>query len=88
MVEGSRVFAPLKLDKGRNIGAYAPKSALVASGLVWPEGLDLLAQKAYLMYQPWGQGHVIAFAEEPNYRGFTEATMLLFMNAVLLGPAY
>jgi len=35
-----------------------------------------------------GQGHVIAFAEDPNFRAFTEATELLFANAVLLGPAY
>ena len=43
-------------------------------------------QKAFLMHQPFGQGHVIAFAEEPNYRAYAEASMLLFMNAVLLGP--
>ena len=30
---------------------------------------------------------MIAFAEDANYRAYTEATMLLFMNAVLLGPA-
>ena len=40
------------------------------------------------MHQPLGQGHVIAFAEDPNYRAFTEATALLFINAVLLGPAH
>ena len=40
------------------------------------------------MDQPLGEGHVIAFAEDPNYRAFTEATSLLFMNAVLLGPAH
>ncbi len=38
------------------------------------------------MHQPTGQGHVIAFAEDPNFRAFTEATELLFINAVLLGP--
>ena len=27
-------------------------------------------------------------AEDPNYRGYAESTELLFMNAVLLGPAY
>ena len=37
---------------------------------------------------PAGEGHVIAFAEDPNHRGYAEATELLFMNAVLLGPAY
>ncbi len=88
VVEGARVFAPLKLDAGRNVAYYAAKDSLVASGLIWPEGQDLLVHKAYLMHQPMGQGHVIAFAEDANYRAYAEATMLLFMNAVLLGPAF
>jgi hypothetical protein len=88
IVEGNRVFTPIRLDKGRNVGVYAAKERLVASGLVWDEARDQLAQKAFLLYQPIGQGHLIAFAEEPNYRAFTEATELLFINAVLLGPAY
>ena len=86
MIEGSRVFAPIKLNSGRNVVYYGQKASLVASGLIWPEGQDLLVRKPYLMHQPFGQGHVIAFAEDPNYRAYTEATMLLFMNAVLLGP--
>ena len=88
VIEGSRVFAPIKLNAGRNVVYYGQKASLVASGLIWPEGQDLLVRKPYLMHQPFGQGHVIAFAEDPNYRAYTEATMLLFMNAVLLRPAY
>jgi hypothetical protein len=88
IVDGTRVFTPMKLDKGTNVGLYAPKERLVAAGLVWEEGRDQLAQKAYVMAQPLGRGHIVAFAEDPNYRAFTEATQLLFMNAVLLGPAY
>jgi hypothetical protein len=88
MIEGNRVFAPLKLDSGRNVGIWAKKDRLVASGLVWPEAQDILVNKGVLMHQPWGQGHVIAFAEDANYRAFSEGTMLLFMNAVLLGPGY
>jgi hypothetical protein len=88
IVEGRRVFTPLKLDKGTNVGVYARKDQVVGSGLVWDDVRDLLAQKAFLMHQPIGEGHVIAFAEDPNYRGYAEATELLFMNAVLLGPAY
>ena len=88
MIEGARVFAPIKLDNGRNVGIWAKKDRLIASGLVWPEGQDLLVNKPFLMHQPLGQGHVIAFAEDPNYRAFTEGSMLLFMNAVLLGPGY
>ena len=88
MVEGTRIFTPMKLDKGRNVGVYAKGDAVVASGLVWNDAKAQYASKAYLIYQPQGAGHVIAFAEDPNYRAFTEATSLLFMNAVLLAPAH
>ncbi len=88
IVDSRRVFSPLKLDKGRNVGVYASKEEVVASGFVWDEARELLAQKAFLMHQPLGQGHVVAFAEDPNHRGYAEATELLFMNAVLLGSAY
>jgi hypothetical protein len=88
LVDGQRVFSPLKFDRGRNVGVYAKKDRLVAGGLVWDETQETLAQKAYLMQQPLGRGHIIAFAEDPNYRAFTEATQLLFINAVLLGPAH
>jgi hypothetical protein len=88
VVEGARVFAPLKLDAGRNVGVYEGTDRLVAAGLVWKEAQPLLAQRAFLMHQPTGGGHVIAFAEDPNYRAFTEATELLFINAVLLARAH
>jgi hypothetical protein len=88
VVEGARVFAPVKLDAGRNVGIYQSQDRLVAAGLVWKEAQPLLAQRAYLMHQPMGGGHIIAFAEDPNYRAFTEATALLFINAVLLAPGH
>ena len=88
MIEGNRVFAPIKLDNGRNVGRWASKDRLIASGLIWPEAQDILVQKPYLMHQPFGQGHVVAFAEDANYRAYSEGSMLLFMNAVLLGPGY
>ena len=88
LVEGNRVFTPIRLDVGRNVGVYAPREMLVASGLVWEEAREQLARKAFLVHQPIGQGHIISFAEDPNFRAFSEATTLLFMNAVLLGPAY
>jgi hypothetical protein len=86
--EGARVFAPLKLDAGVNVGSFAPADRLVAAGLVWQEAQPLLAGRAFLMHQPLGRGHVIAFAEEPNYRAYAEATQLLFINAVLLSVAH
>ncbi len=88
LVEGDRVFRPLKLDAGRNVGVYARSDRLLVGGLIWDRAKELLAQKAFLMHQSLGRGHVIAFAEDPNYRAFTETTQLLFINAILLGPAH
>ncbi len=88
MVEGSRVFTPITLDKGRNVATWASGDDAVAAGLVWPESKAQLANKAAVIAQPRGRGHVIAFAEDPNFRAFTEGTELLFINAVLLGPAH
>ena len=86
LVQGSRVFSPVKLDDGTNVGRYAELDELVASGIVWEESRPQLASKAFLIHEPVGDGQIIAFAEDPNYRAYTEATQLLFMNAVLLGP--
>jgi hypothetical protein len=85
LVEGSRVFTPITLDEGTNVGRYAELEGLVLSGTVWEEGRPQLANKAFLMHQPVGRGQLIAFAEDPNYRAYTEGTQLLFVNAVLLG---
>ncbi len=86
LVEGSRVFRPLTLDDGTNVGRYGELDDLVLSGVVWEEARPQLASKAYLMHESVGSGQIIAFAEDPNYRAYTEATQLLFINAVVLGP--
>jgi len=86
LVDGSRVFTPLTLDDGTNVGRYGAMDDLVLSGIVWEESRPKLASKAYLMHEPVGSGQVIAFAEDPNYRAYAEASMLLFINAVVLGP--
>jgi hypothetical protein len=86
LVEGARIFSPLTLDEGSNVGRYAGLDDLVLSGIVWEEARPQLANKAFLMHQPSGAGQVIGFAEDPNYRAYAEATELLFMNAVILGP--
>ena len=45
VVEGSRVFTPIQLDKGRNVGLYAAKDRLVAGGLAWEEARDRWRRK-------------------------------------------
>ena len=86
LVQGSRVFSPMTLDKGANVGRYAELDDLVLSGVVWEESRPQLASKPFLMLQSYGAGQLVAFVEDPNYRAYTEATQLLFINAVILGP--
>jgi hypothetical protein len=72
---------------GENVGRYGDEDGLVLSGIVWDGAEPQLANKAYLIHQSVGRGQLIAFAEDPNYRAYAESTELLFINAVLLGPA-
>ncbi len=88
LVSGSRIFSPVSLDRGRNVGVFAPLDELVISGVVWESARPQRASKAFLIRQPVGRGRVVAFAEDPNFRGYAEGTQLLFMNAVLLAPAF
>lgn len=89
LVEGTRVFSPIRLDRGSNVGVYGKHDdRLLASGWAWSDSLGLIQQKAFLIHQPMGRGHMIAFAEDPNYRAYAEVTEFLFINAVLLGAAY
>jgi hypothetical protein len=55
LVSGSRIFSPLTLDRGVNIGVYTPLDRLVLSGIVWEEARPQLASKAFLMQQRPGR---------------------------------
>jgi len=86
---GSRnIFTPIKLDKGRNVAVYKPADRMVLSGFTWGDVVAQIAQKAYLVHQPHGKGHVVAFAEDPNFRAFCDGLNLLFLNAVFFGPGH
>ncbi len=88
LVDSNRIFTPLKLDKGVNVGVYYPSDQLLLSGFLWEDSREQLGDKAFLMYQPTGRGHVIAFAEDPTFRGFLKGQHLLLMNALFFGPAH
>jgi hypothetical protein len=88
LISSRRVFAPLKLDKGTNVGVFAASDKLVEAGFVLKASREQLPHKAYLMVQATGRGKVVAFADDPGMRGLARATMLLLANAVFFGPAY
>jgi hypothetical protein len=88
MVDSNRIYTLLKLDKGTNVAIYLPEDKMLVSGFMWEDARKQLPNKAYLMHSPSGRGHIIAFAEDPNYRVFMEGLNLMVMNAVFLGPGH
>ena len=56
------------------------------SGLVWPEASQRIANSAYLTRERVGNGQVILFSGEPNFRGATLGTNRLWLNAIVYGP--
>ena len=55
------------------------------SGLVWPEASEKIANSAYLTREQIGDGQLILFSGQPNFRGSTKGTSRLWLNAVVYG---
>lgn len=89
IAQSRNIYEPLTIDEGLNIATYLPADeGLLVSGVAWPDELALIAGTPFLMYQQRGGGHVVAFAEDPNFRAYFDGLNLLFLNAVHLGPGY
>ena len=82
--DSSNILTPIKLNRGTNVVRYQKRDRLVRAGFIWDDNLKQLPEKAYLVHQPHGKGHVVAFAEDPNVRAFADGLNLLVLNAVLL----
>ncbi|MEN8375528.1 MAG: M14 family zinc carboxypeptidase [Gemmatimonadota bacterium] len=69
----------------RVVARFAPDP--VVAGHAWPESEARLAGAVAVYEQRVGRGRVIAFAEDPNFRGYWRGTERLFLNAVVIGPS-
>jgi hypothetical protein len=88
MMDSNRIYSLLKLDKGTNVAVYAPEDRMLVSGFMFDDAKRQLPNRAYLMHVPTGRGHVVAFAEDPNYRAFMDGLNVMMLNAVFLGPGH
>jgi len=59
---------------------------LRASGLLWPEAGQRLANTALITQERKSAGQVILFASDPVFRGATLGTARMLMNAIAFGP--
>lgn len=78
LMEGTTAFT-LK-GPGVRLGVFGQDSLL--SGFASAENVAKLNGKAYLADVRMGRGHVILFANDPNFRGFARGQTGLFLNAV------
>ena len=79
-----------KREGGRKIGwATLPDQYeldLRMSGFLWPEAAQRMANAAYLTRESKGNGQIILFADDPNFRGAAAGTNRLLLNAIVFGP--
>lgn len=78
------IFTPSK--DGTNVASYA-KEKLRVSGFIWSDTEARLAGSAYLMDENLGSGHVILFADDPNFRLLWPRLTRLFGSSVFFAPS-
>jgi hypothetical protein len=68
-------------QRPRVVLRWANANELLVSGLL--DGGADLAQHAAVVDSPYGQGHVVLFANNPFWRGETKGSYFLVFNAIL-----
>ena len=88
MVYGNDIYAPVKLESGKNVAWFASKDNVLASGYLWEENKPQLAYKPFLIHQPHGRGMVISFTQEPTSRAYLDGLNVMFLNTIFRGAAH
>jgi hypothetical protein len=57
-------------------------------GYVSPANLEKIKQSSSVLVSPVGQGRVIHFIDNPNFRGTWFGTNKLFFNAIFFGDKF
>ncbi|MDF1504430.1 hypothetical protein PYV61_15855 [Roseisolibacter sp. H3M3-2] len=84
-----RVFdAPRDLRPGEVVLRHAPAARLRVAGYLWPEMPARVAGSPYLWTERLGQGRIVAFAGDPNFRDLWRGLLPLFANALFLGSTF
>ncbi|GIV36273.1 MAG: peptidase M14 [Cyclobacteriaceae bacterium] len=76
------------LQPGKNpyaiVAQYTEKPLI--GGYLHPQNQGKISRSAAILMHREGQGRVILFADNPNFRGYWYGTNKLFLNALFLGP--
>jgi hypothetical protein len=88
LVSSAYFFRPSK--EGTNAVVFGTDAAqpLHVAGFVWPTTESLLRGTSYVIDEPVGRGHIVLFAEDPNFRAIWRSTTRLFFNSFLFQPIF
>ena len=90
LVDSAYFFRPSK--EGTNAVVFSSgddnRAPLRIAGFIWPDTERLLRGTAHILEEPTGRGHVVLYAEDPNFRGIWRATTRLFFNSFLFQPTF
>ena len=85
---GNDIYAPIKLESGKNLAWFSDAKNVLASGYLWEENKKQLAYKPFLIHQPTGKGMVISFTQEPTTRAYLDGLNLMLMNSIFRAAAH
>ncbi|HWS90904.1 MAG TPA: M14 family zinc carboxypeptidase [Pyrinomonadaceae bacterium] len=88
LVDSAYFFRPSKEGTNAVVFPADPQNTLHVAGFVWPTTESLLRGTSYVIDEPTGRGHVVLFAEDPNFRAIWRSTTRLFFNSFLFQPIF
>jgi hypothetical protein len=87
-IDSGYFFRPSKEGTNALVFSADEKQQLRIAGFIWPTTEQLLRGTAYVIEEPTGRGHVVLYAEDPNYRAIWRSTTRLFFNSFLFQPIF
>ncbi|HEX8475167.1 MAG TPA: M14 family zinc carboxypeptidase [Pyrinomonadaceae bacterium] len=89
LVDSAYFFRPSKEGTNAVVFSADESQTLRVAGFIWPNNTErLLRGTSYVFEEPTGSGHVVLYAEDPNFRGFWRSTTRLFFNSFLFQPIF
>jgi len=86
LVDSGYFFRPSKEGTNAVVFDADERQPLHVAGFIWPTTERLLRGTAYVVDEPTGKGHVVLYAEDPNFRAIWRSTTRLFFNSFLFQP--
>lgn len=85
------IWSSLVFSAGQEVAVpvrIAEENLVHIAGFAFPESVKRLAETPYLMDEKRGSGHVILYADDPNFRLYWGGLTRLFFNSILFSNSF